>query len=91
MKQTTKFSIVNVQNNGLPMVSEDTKTRYQWVPFGAYGQDDFFQAVTTSYNASTTNAACIEGIADLIYGKGLYSKNEVFNDCLLYTSDAADE
>jgi hypothetical protein len=50
MKQTTKFSIVNVQNNGLPIVSEDTKTRYQWVPFGAYGQDDFFGAVTTAYN-----------------------------------------
>ena len=82
MKQTTKFSIVNVQNNGLPIVSEDTKSRYAWVPFGAYGQDDFFQAVTTSYNASTTNAACIEGIADLIYGKGIYSKNEIFNETL---------
>ena len=82
MKQTTKFSIVNVQNNGLPMVSEDTKTRYQWVPFGAYGQDDFFGAVTTAYNCSTTNAACIEGLADLIFGKGLYSKDENFNEIL---------
>lgn len=82
MKQTTKFSIVNVQNNGLPIVSEDTKSRYNWVPFGAYGQDDFFQAVTTSYNASTTNAACIEGIADLIYGKGIYSKDELKNEII---------
>jgi hypothetical protein len=82
MKQTTKFSIVNSQNNGLPIINEDTKTRYQWVPFGAYGQDDFFSSVTTSYNVSTTNAACIEGIADLIFGKGLYSKNEVFNETL---------
>ena len=82
MKQTTKFSIVNVQNNGLPMITEDTKTRYQWVPFGVYGHDDFFPAVTTAYNVSTTNAAAIEGLADLIFGKGIYSKNEVFNETL---------
>jgi hypothetical protein len=82
MKQTTKFSIVNSQNNGLPIINEDTKSRYQWVPFGAYGQDDFFASVTTSYNVSTTNAACIEGLADLIFGKGLYSKDENFNETL---------
>jgi hypothetical protein len=52
------------------------------VPFGVYGHDDFFDAVNVAYNASTTNAACVEGIADLIYGKGLYSKNEVFNETL---------
>ena len=82
MKQTTKFSIVNVQNNGLPVIVEDTKTRYQWVPFGVYGHDDFFSAVTAAYNVSTTNAASIEGLADLIFGKGIYSKNEVFNETL---------
>jgi hypothetical protein len=82
MKQTTKFSIVNVQNNGLPVIVEDTKTRYQWVPFGVYGHDDFFAAVTTAYNVSTTNAAAIEGIADLIYGKGIYSKDETKNTIL---------
>jgi len=82
MKQTTKFSIVNVQNNGLPVIIEDTKTRYQWVPFGVYGHDDFFAAVTTAYNVSTTNAAAIEGIADLVYGKGIYSKDETKDSVL---------
>ena len=82
MKQTTKFSIVNVTNNALPIINEDTKTRQPWVPFGVYGHDDFFAAITTSYNVSTTNAASIEGIADLIYGKGIYSKNEAFNEVL---------
>ena len=82
MKQETKLSIVNVTNNQLPLVTEDTKTRYAWVPFGIYGHDDFFDAVNVAYNASTTNAACVEGIADLIYGKGLYSKNEGFNEIL---------
>jgi hypothetical protein len=82
MKQTTKFSIVNITNNSLPIINEDTKTRYAWVPFGVYGHDDFFAAVTAAYNVSTSNAACVEGIADLIYGKGLYSKNIQFNDVL---------
>jgi len=82
MKKETKLSIVNVTNNQLPYITEDTKSRYTWVPFGIYGHDDFFDAVNIAYNASTTNAACVEGIADLIYGKGLYSKNEGFNELL---------
>jgi hypothetical protein len=82
MKGQQKFSIVNVNNNSLPIIQEDTKTRYPFVPFGVYGNDDFFDAVTTAFNVSTTNAASIEGIADLIFGKGLYSKNEVFNETL---------
>jgi hypothetical protein len=45
-------------------------------------QDDFFYTVTSAYNTSTTNAACIEGISDLIFGKGLYTKNEAFTEQL---------
>jgi capsid portal protein len=82
MKQQQNFAIVNVNNNQLPIINEDTKTRYTWVPFGVYGGDDFFDAVVSAHNVSTTTAAAIEGIADLIYGKGLYSKNEVFNEQL---------
>ena len=82
MKQQQNFAIVNVNNNQLPIINEDTKTRYTWVPFGVYGGDDFFDAVVSAWNVSTTNAAAVEGIADLIYGKGLYSKNEGFNEQL---------
>jgi len=82
MKQNQNFSIVNITNNQLPIIVEDTKTRYQWVPFGVYGHDDFFGAITSAYNVSTTNAACVEGIADLIFGKGIYSKNEGFKETL---------
>jgi capsid portal protein len=38
--------------------------------------------VTEAFTTSTTNAACIEGIADLIFGKGLYSKDEAFQTVL---------
>lgn len=76
------FSIVNLGTQDLPTIFEDTKTRYQWVPFGVFGQDDFFQSITLAHNTSTTTAACVEGIADLIYGKGLYSKDELKNEML---------
>jgi capsid portal protein len=82
MKQSQKFAVVNVNTNQLPIITEDTKTRYTWVPFGVYGQDDFFDAVVSAWNVSTTTSACVEGIADLIFGKGLYSKNEAFNEVL---------
>lgn len=82
MKQGQKFAIVNVNNNQLPFITEDARTRQNWIPFGVYGHDDFFDAVTTTFNVSTTNAACIEGISDLIYGKGIYSKNEANNKIL---------
>jgi hypothetical protein len=82
MKLQQKFSIINVNNNSLPIIQEDTKTRYPFVPFGVYGHDDFFDAVTSAYNVSTTTSACIEGIADLVYGKGLYSKRPEFDTIL---------
>jgi hypothetical protein len=83
MNKELNLSVVNVNgNNSLPLITEDTKSRYPFVPFGVYGHDDFFSAVNLAYNTSTTNAACVEGIADLIYGKGLYSKDESFNTTL---------
>ena len=81
-KKQQNFSVVNVNTNSLPVIQEDTKTRYSWVPFGVYGHDDFFEAVTLAYNTSTTTSACVEGLADLIFGKGLYSKVPAFNDTL---------
>jgi len=82
MKLKQNFAVVNVNTNQLPVITEDTKTRYTWVPFGVYGHDDFFDSVRSAFNISTTTSACVEGIADLIFGKGLYSKNQTFNDTL---------
>jgi hypothetical protein len=82
MKGTQNFSVVNLTQQEIPIVVEDTKTRYSWVPVGIIGPDDYFQNVTDSFTTSTTNAACIEGIADLIFGKGLYSKDTTFQTVL---------
>jgi len=76
MENKQKFSVINFSRQDVPIVQEDTKTRYQWVPVGILDQDDFFGLLTEAYNTSTTNAACIDGVADLIYGKGLFTDNE---------------
>ena len=82
MKEKQSFSVVNLTSQEIPIVVEDTKTRYSWVPVGIITPDDYFQNITDSYTTSTTNAACIEGIADLIFGKGLYSKDVAFQNVL---------
>jgi hypothetical protein len=38
--------------------------------------DDYFSNITDAYMNSTTQAACIGGIADMIFGKGIYCENE---------------
>ena len=76
------FSIVNLGQQDIPFVNEDVKSRTQWVQVGLHFTDDFFFKLNEAYNTSTTNAACIEGISDLIYGKGMYTKNAAFGDTL---------
>jgi hypothetical protein len=81
-KQIQNFSVVSLAQQDVPVITEDVKTRYNWVPFGIRMQDDFFPIVTMAFQASTTNAACVEGVSDLIFGKGIYTKNEGFTENL---------
>jgi len=76
MRKNENFSVINLTRQDVPIVTEDIKTRYQWVPVGILDQDDFFGLITEAYNTSTTNAACVDGVADLVYGKGVYTKQE---------------
>jgi hypothetical protein len=90
MKKQQNFSVVNFTREEVPIVTEDIKTRYQWVPVGVNEQDDFFDLLTEAYNTSTTNAACVDGVADLIYGKGIVTDNEEFADTLAKLVPAED-
>lgn len=76
IRKESKFAVVNLADNMIPQVTEDTKTRYAWVPFGVFGQDDFWDAIVMAYNDSTTNATSVNNLADLIFGKGLYTTDE---------------
>lgn len=81
-KKYQNFSVVSMAQQDVPVIREDVKTRYNWVPFGIYMQDDFYPMITEAFQTSTTNAACVEGISDLIFGKGLYTKNESLTDTI---------
>ena len=82
MNKNQNFSVVQLQQQDVTVVYEDIKTRHEWVPVGILGQDDFFELITTAFNTSTTTSACVEGIADLIYGKGVYTNNQTFAQAL---------
>lgn len=63
----SNIRIVNLASHTTPQVVEDN--RKQWV---AYGEDnDYFQYLIDRYNGSATNNAIVNGMTELIYGKGL--------------------
>lgn len=65
----SNIRIVNLASHTTPQVVEDN--RKQWV---AYGEDNnYFQYLIDRYNGSATNNAIINGMSELIYGKGLYA------------------
>ena len=65
----SNIRIVNLASHTTPAVVEDN--RKDWV---AYGEDNnYFQYLIDRYNGSATNNAIINGMTELIYGKGLYA------------------
>jgi len=59
--------VVNLASYTAPEVVESK--RYDWVE---YGEDNmYFQYLIDRYNGSPTNNAAINGIAEMIYGRGL--------------------
>jgi len=65
----SNIRIVNLASHTTPAVVEDN--RKEWV---AYGEDNnYFQFLIDRYNGSATNNAIINGMTELIYGKGLYA------------------
>ena len=62
-----QVSIVNLSTYTSPKVTEIRNK--DWV---AYGDDnDYFQYLIDRYNGSATNNAIINGISEMIFGKGL--------------------
>lgn len=59
--------VVNLSSYTAPEVVESK--RHDWV---GYGEDnDYFQYLIDRYNGSATNNAAVNGIAEMIYGRGL--------------------
>jgi len=62
--------MVNLSGYQAPEVVEDD--RKDWVLYtnGADGED-YFESLIDKYLGSPTNACCINGITEMIYGRGL--------------------
>ena len=66
-KNKSAYSFVNLATYTSPEVIE--VKNQEWVKYGA--DNNYFQFLIDRYNGSPTNNACINGISQQIYGKGL--------------------
>ena len=63
----SSIRVVNLANYERPTINENTNK--EWV---AYGDDnDYFDVIIERYLGAPTNARCVNGISDMIYGRGL--------------------
>jgi len=67
MKNKTELSIVNLSTYTSPVVKEIMGK--EWIAFGK--NNNYFQYLIDRYNGSPTNMAIINGISEMIFGKGL--------------------
>jgi hypothetical protein len=71
MKNKSDLSIVNLSTYTSPQVKE-----VRGKDFIEYGEDNnYFQYLIDRYNGSPTNNAIINGVSEMIYGKGLDATN----------------
>jgi len=66
-KGDSKISFVNLSTYTSPEIVESKNK--EWVEFGS--DNNYFQFLIDRYNGSATNNAAINGISQMIYGKGL--------------------
>ena len=62
-----KVKIINLSGYETPSIKEST--RYDWVEYG--DSNNYFGELIEKYTGSPTNSRCVNGISDLIYGRGL--------------------
>ena len=70
-KKDSKISFVNLSTYSSPKIVE-SKSK-EWVEFGA--QNNYFKFLIDRANGSATSGACITGISQMIYGKGIDATN----------------
>jgi len=68
--------VMQLSSYTAPRVMEDSRDK--WV---AYGEDNnYFQYLIDRYNGSPTSNAAINGISEMIYGRGLDAVDEEANE-----------
>ena len=59
--------VLNLSGYEIPSIKENT--RNDWVEYG--DNNDYFTELIERYLGSPTNSRCINGIVDMVYGRGL--------------------
>ena len=59
--------ILNLSNYNRPEITENKNK--EWINYGE--DNNYYQYIIDRYNGSATNNAIINGIVNMIYGKGL--------------------
>ena len=70
-KSNSKISFVNLSTYSTPEILESKNK--EWVEFGL--NNDYFKFLINRANGSATSGACITGISQMIYGKGIDATN----------------
>ena len=69
------LKIINLAGYEIPKVIESK--RYDWVEYGE--KNDYFEDLIERYLGSPTNSRCVNGIVDMIYGRGLNATDSETN------------
>ena len=70
-----KVKVINLAGYEVPSIKEST--RYDWVEYG--DDNNYFGDIIDRYTGSPTNSRCVNGITDLIYGRGLNATDSETN------------
>lgn len=78
MENKNSIKVVNLSGGYIqPKISENNSDkRVKWIQYGIEAADDFFTTITMRYEGSQTNQACVNSLADMIYGKGIKSRGD---------------
>ena len=75
----------------LPVISESSLAKKEWVNYGIDYQNDFFDTLIKRYETSQTNNAVMDGIVNLLNGKGVKFKDKPIVQDEFYKLTTEDE
>lgn len=70
-KYKDSIRVLNLASYDVPVIKEEHNQ--EWIGFGH--NNDYFDRLIDRYLDSPTNSRCINGIVDMVYGRGLESTN----------------
>jgi hypothetical protein len=67
--------VINLSGGYIVPRMNEAYSRKPWITIGIEGENDFFEVLIKRYQTSPTNQTCIDGLTDLMYGKGISFKD----------------